>query len=553
LVTIARRQECQPFNYENWQVLATIAQQASQAIHSEHLMRYTQDQINQLSALQATLADISEELELPKLLEAILKRAVKLLNATGGNLGLFDEDRHEIKIVASYNLERDYTGARLAIGEGAIGLALEMQQPFMVEDYSTWYNASPQYREGPWHSVLAVPFLSSNRIVGVIGIVDESPFRKFSPSDQHQLGVFAQHAAIAVDKAHLYQAAREAAERRAILHQVSQQIVSASLDLEGIYEAIHQAARHLMPAEAFVIVQYDEIRQTIQDAYLVDRNGRADLKVFPADQGLSGKVISSGQTIYIEDLMEDPDQEMYLHFGGEEEVRSVLAVPMRLRGKVNGMLSVQSYFPRAYTSEDKYLLEMLASYAAIAIDNASMFFNIQQLATTDSVTGLFNRRHLFDLGRQEFLRAKRFNRSLSVIMMDIDHFKLVNDRYGHATGDQVLLKLGRLIQSEIREVDVVGRYGGEEFTIILPETSLHKAFDVAERLRRKINKTFYSVDHSTPEITVSIGVATIEADTQDFNELVNDSDVALYAAKEAGRNRVETKPVHKINIASPNE
>lgn len=541
------------YTQEDAALAMAFANQAAIAIENSRLYSSTQDQINQLNALQETIADISAELELPQLLEAILKRAVKLLNATGGDLGLFNENTNQIEIVISYNMGKDYAGTLMNLGEGAMGLALGSWQPVIVDDYTTWENASPQYRDGPWHAVLAMPFLSGNRVVGAIGIVDKSPSRKFTKSDQHQLGVFAQHAAIAVEKARLYQTAREAAERRAILHQVSQQIVSASLDLEGIYEAIHQAARQLMSADAFVITQYDEIRHTFSDAYLVDKNKRANPKVFSANKGLSAKVINGGQTIYIEDLLEDPHREEYLHFGSAAEVRSILAVPMRLRGKVTGMLSVQSYSPCAYTSEDKYLLEMLASYAAIAIDNASLFFHIQQLATTDSVTGIYNRRHLFDLGRQEFLRARRFNRPLSAIMIDIDHFKKVNDRYGHATGDQVLLKLGRLIRSEIREVDIAGRYGGEEFTIVLPETPLPKAYDVAERLRRKINKTFHSADHSTPEISVSIGVATIQANTQDFSELVNDADMALYAAKAAGRNRVETKPDHKINMASPNE
>jgi diguanylate cyclase (GGDEF)-like protein len=227
---------------------------------------------------------------------------------------------------------------------------------------------------------------------------------------------------------------------------------------------------------------------------------------------------------------------------------------MRLRGEVIGMISAQSYSPGAYTSEDQYLLEMLAVYAAIAIDNARLFTHIQLLATTDPLTEISNRRHLFDLGRQEFIRARRFKHDLSVIMMDIDNFKLVNDRFGHAAGDRVLSQLAKLIRSEVREVDIVGRYGGEEFTLILPETTLGVASDVAERLRQTINHTFYSAEQTTPQITVSIGVAALDADTPDFEALVNQSDIALYKAKESGRNRVEIiPPDHTINMASPKE
>jgi diguanylate cyclase (GGDEF)-like protein len=574
LVVAARRLERPPFGEEDFQLLATIAhqvsltiyneqlaalekkqrQQAAVAIENARLYSSAQNQVDQLDALQATIADISAELELPKLLEAILKRAVILLNSTGGDLGLYEEARNDIWIVASYNMGKDYRGTRMTAGEGAMGLALESRQPVIVEDYQTWRNASTQYPDFPWHPVLAVPFTFGSRLVGVIGVVDSDPQRRYTVPEQHLLSLFAQHAAIAVENARLYQSAREAADRRAILHQVSQEIVAASLDLEGIYAAIHNAAAQLMPAEAFTITQYNEKENTNYDAYLVDQDGRSDLRSFPGGTGLSGKVVSSGKTIYIEDLQKDPDRERYLHFGKTVHVRSVLAVPMRLRGKVIGMLSTQSYSPGAYTSEDQYLLEMLASYAAIAIDNARLFTHIQQLATTDPLTDISNRRYLFDLGRQEFLRSKRFNHALSVIMMDIDHFKLVNDRFGHAAGDRVLCQLAKMMRSEVREVDIVGRYGGEEFTLILPETPLGLAGEVAERLRQKINHTFYSTDQTTPQITVSIGVACLEADTPDFEALVDKSDMALYAAKEAGRNRVEIiQPDHTINMASPKE
>ena len=558
-VAVARRLDLALYDFEDWQLLAIVAHQVSLTIYNEHLVALeekqrqqaavaienarlyssAQSQVDQLDALQATIADISAELELPRLLEAILKRAVILLNTTGGDLGLYDEARNDIRIVVSYNMGKDYSETRMSIGEGAMGLAFGTGHPVIVDDYQNWHNASPQYQDFPWQAVLAVPFTFGSRRIGAIAVVDSDFHHRYTDTDQHLLSLFAQHAAIAVENARLYQSAREAADRRAILHQVSQKIVAASLDLEGIYAAIHNATAQLMPAEAFIITLYDEKNLTMSAAYLVDQGERAAPSSFPADQGLSGKVLSTGGPVYIEDLEKDPDIDGYLHFGKPGNVRSVLAVPMRLRGKVSGMLSTQSYTPAVYTLEDLYLLEMLASYAAIAIDNAHLFAHIQQLATTDPLTEISNRRHLFDQGHLEFLRARRFEHALSVIMMDIDHFKLVNDRFGHAAGDNVLRQLAKLICTEVREVDIVGRYGGEEFTIILPETRLDLASIAAERLRQKINQIFYSTDQTIPKITVSIGVATLDVNTPDFEALVDQSDKALYKAKESGRNRVE--------------
>jgi diguanylate cyclase (GGDEF)-like protein len=522
----------------------TFASQAAIAIENARLYTAERMRVDQLNALRATVADISTELELPRLLQAILQRAVTLLNATGGNLGLFDDKRSEIVIVASHNMDQDYSGSRMQIGEGAIGQAVQNRRPVLVEDYAHWENASPRYRSGNWRAVLAVPFLIGKRVAGALGIVDQEPTRRFTASDQHLISLFAQHAAIAVENARLYQSAREAAERRATLHQVSQAIVAASLEPEELYTAIHKAAARLMPAEAFVIVRYDDKNHLCHAVYLVDRSGRVHAQTVSADGGLSARVVATGRSLYVPDTLDSDLTNDVTHFGDPAQVRSVLAVPMRLRGKVVGMLSAQSYKLDAYSTEDLYLLEMLAAYAAIALDNATLFLGIQQLAITDPLTGIFNRRQLFDLGQREFQRAKRFKRPLSVMMIDIDRFKSINDRFSHATGDAVLRYLADLLTGSVREFDIVGRYGGEEFVVILPETDLPSALEIAERLRSQINTTFQTSD--LPQITVSIGVASGQSETPDLEALVHNADIAMYLAKKSGGNQVEFNQNHLI-------
>jgi diguanylate cyclase (GGDEF)-like protein len=539
VITVLRPPGQTPFSEEDRQLAIAMADQAALAIESARLFTAERQRVDQFDALRATVADISTELELPRLLQSIVERATALLDATGGDVGLYNEDNEEIRIVASHKMGRDYTGTIMGVGEGAMGLAVKTRQPVMIDDYAIWENASPQYQGGIWRAVLAVPFMIGARIVGAIGIVHTHPDRRFTASDQHLLILFAQHAAIAVENANLYQAARQAAERRIILHNVSQEIVTASLDSEGIYKAIHHAVAQLMPAEAFVITQFDESRKEIQAVYLIDRSGRVPQINIPANRGLSGRVIASGKSIYIEDTLDATTLGDVVHFGHPEEVRSALAVPMRLRGKTIGMLSTQSYQPRAYTPDDQSLLEMLASYAAIALDNARLFLDIQQLAITDSLTAIYNRRHLFELGRREFYRARRFNRPLSVIMLDVDHFKEINDAFGHAVGDAVLHKLAQLLKSQTREIDIVGRYGGEEFVIVLTETNLQAAREIAERLRKRIFDTFYVAGEEAIPLTVSMGIASISLKTPHFPSIIARADNALYAAKQGGRNRVE--------------
>ncbi len=163
---------------------------------------------------------------------------------------------------------------------------------------------------------------------------------------------------------------------------------------------------------------------------------------------------------------------------------------------------------------------------------------LERLATTDSLTGLYNRRHFFGLAQREYVQAQRYQRPLAAILLDVDHFKDVNDRHGHGIGDQVLCAVAALILETIRQADIVGRYGGEEFALILPETDLAGALIIAERLRTRIAQHTVFAHHTPITVTVSLGVAQIDlADPDPLETLIQQTDHALYQAKRAGRNK----------------
>lgn len=538
VITVFDVEEKHRFTLDDLELLTMLANQASIAIENSQLYNDERQRAEELYALQETMADISSELELPKLLQAILERSAAFLNASGGELGLYDEIKKELIIVASHQMGKDFTGTHMTLGEGVMGKVAQTCQPMMISDYHHWDGQSSQYVEGNWHSVMAAPLLIAGRLVGIIGIADSSPERVFTPSQQQLLIMFAQQAAIAVENARLYQSARDAAERRVILHKASQEVVAASLDPEGIYAAIHKAASQLMPSEAFAITLKNDTDNVIDAVYIFDHKGRAPFVSLPTNRGLSGHVISTGESLYIEDMLLKLDSIDSIRIGDKEEVRSILAVPIKLGDKVIGMLSSQSYQPSAYTTEDQSLLEMLASYAAIGLDNARLFSEVQKLAITDSLTGIYNRRHLIESGQREFSRSRRFQRPLSVILLDIDRFKVVNDTYGHPVGDQVLQVLTRRIQTMIREIDILGRYGGEEFIIVLPETQRDAAAIVAERLRMCAGNIPIQTSRGNVVITLSLGIAEDSYEVTDFEALVARADEAMYAAKNAGRDRI---------------
>lgn len=181
---------------------------------------------------------------------------------------------------------------------------------------------------------------------------------------------------------------------------------------------------------------------------------------------------------------------------------------------------------------------LFASQVAAALERARLYAEVQQLALTDALTGLYNRRGLFELGQREMDRAARFNRPLTALMLDLDHFKHVNDTYGHAVGDQILQVVAGRCRNNIREIDVAGRYGGEELVILLPENDRVAASQVAERLRQAIGSTPVATEHGGLALTISVGVAALAAGDHDLAALIHRADIALYAAKQGGRNRV---------------
>jgi signal transduction histidine kinase/CheY-like chemotaxis protein/HAMP domain-containing protein/HPt (histidine-containing phosphotransfer) domain-containing protein len=213
-VLVVEHQQIDAFNQDDFDVLTAAAQQAGLAIEKARLLAAERQRADELEALRTTMADITTELELPALLQAIVERATALLNATGGELGLYDEANQEIRILVCFNMDQEYTGTRIPLGEGAMGYAAQSGMPLIIQDYQTWEGRSPKYAGSRMHGGLTIPLTVGNRLVGVIGVADADPNRQYGPAEVHLLNLFAHQAAIAIDNAQLYdQAQREIRER----------------------------------------------------------------------------------------------------------------------------------------------------------------------------------------------------------------------------------------------------------------------------------------------------------------------------------------------------
>src|SRR5215207_1114040 len=216
---------------------------------------------------------------------------------------------------------------------------------------------------------------------------------------------------------------------------------------------------------------------------------------------------------------------------GTEPVR----LPLVFEENLLGILWV---WGKRLTRADLPIMSIFAKQIGVSLERARLFQEVQSLALTDPLTGLQNRRSLFELGRVEFARMQRMKRSFCCMMLDLDHFKKINDEYGHLIGDHVLQEFARRCKNLVREVDLVGRYGGEELIILLPETDIPTSMQVAERLCTSIASEPIKIFNKEISVTVSIGVATQDENTTDLETLIARADQAMYIAKHKGRNRV---------------
>jgi diguanylate cyclase (GGDEF)-like protein/PAS domain S-box-containing protein len=331
------------------------------------------------------------------------------------------------------------------------------------------------------------------------------------------------------------------ARQMTVLHKTSVEL-TAELNLNALFQSIAQHALDLIGGT------YCNCYLFRPELDLLEKVAVAGQALFPSGttrqrgEGFVGHVWTTGAPLLVDDY--------HTWTGRKKEYdpypsRALVGAPIHWGDEFLGVLSVMEFLPHRFTEADVEVLAMFATQAAIAIRNARLYSMVEQLAVTDELTGLFNRRGFLQLGEREFERALRFNRPLAVLMLDIDHFKRVNDTHGHPVGDQVLRALADCVRLNTRGIDVAGRYGGEEFVLVLPETPLPEAVQIAERLRQSI------ADLSVPicpangdfppvkiQFTVSIGVAVALPGIRNSADLLERADHAMYRGKDLGRNRV---------------
>jgi diguanylate cyclase (GGDEF)-like protein/PAS domain S-box-containing protein len=335
-------------------------------------------------------------------------------------------------------------------------------------------------------------------------------------------------------------AARRARELSA-LHAATAALLT-TLDLEELLGQILDAATSAIPAaeKGMLHLVARDTGQLEMRAAIGYTDNRIQKFSFPGSKGYVAKAVRLRTPLLIKNVQTDPSIRYEGQIPEVRAIQSAIVVPLILQDQVIGAVSLDASKRAVFSEDDLWLLVSFAATATAAIRNSQLHMEMQRLAITDSLTSLYNRRGLYELGRREIERARRFGRPLTAIMFDIDLFKKVNDSFGHNAGDQVLRLIADRISRNIREVDILGRYGGDEFVILLSETDMFTAVNLSERLLACISETPFIIEGGPAiNLTISIGIAKASVGTQDLTSLIHSADKALYAAKLAGRNKIE--------------
>lgn len=348
-----------------------------------------------------------------------------------------------------------------------------------------------------------------------------------------------------VERERLLGQVSQALARTDVLYRTAQALIAVT-DLPELLQTVVEQIVAGLPADRATVITFNfdthEVTQFVKGGPGAD--AVVEVEFDELWSGLSGWVLREKQAVLSQCGYRDPRESPQAQRRRlETGCGAIMVVPLLYRDQLLGTVTAINRLDQAdFDASDLALLEAMANQAAAAIANAQLVSDVQHRAITDDLTQLLNRRGFFTIGNRELARARRQHEGFAILMLDIDYFKQVNDRYGHACGDEVLREVAQRCRKNTREVDVLGRYGGEEFVIVLANVSYEPARIVAERLRAYIAATPVGTANGPIPVTISIGVALLD-DATTLEALVQRADGALYNAKRNGRNRVEVDGV----------
>lgn len=523
------------FDSRDYELLNMLAATVSMAIFNTKLFERTKKKVDELSTLCSVSKTIGSSLNLEKVLNLIINEAAGALSADIGAIMLLDEATKELVPKVSFGLSQtSHHSLRYKLGESLVGWAALRGEGVVVHDVMADLRYRPKDSLNyEIKSDICVPLIVQGKVIGVLTLAVGASKPHFTDDDLKLLNSIASQAAIAIYNTELYEKSEQKVRELTTLYEVSRAIAS-TLNLENVLNLAMKMINQLMNTKRCSILILDregkEINARVSQG--LPEEVIREIKIDDSESVLNF-VLRTKQPILIKNL--EDDMFFKTTSSGRYSTKSFMSVPLNIKEQVIGVINVTDKVDGTpFTDDDLKLLVTLANQIASDVENARLY----EMAVTDGLTEIFNHKYFQQHLEKDIERAKRYREDVSLLMIDIDHFKRCNDTHGHQEGNKILKKVTAILKKSIREVDLLARYGGEEFAIILPCTPKNGAHEIAQRMRELVESTEFILNDRHVTITISVGVSTFPEDAGLQFELIKRADMALYHAKRTGRNRV---------------
>jgi diguanylate cyclase (GGDEF)-like protein len=526
--------------------LAAIAiHNARQYEGAEKASRRLEEQLALSHELLSASGAVLSSLEQTEVLEHIADTLKQIVDYDAMDVRLIDAAHAQL--VAIYarddDDEEELFDFAIPVDEGISGWVVRHNEAQLVNDMARDPRAVfiPGTEEDEQQACILVPLSVGDEVIGIM-TMDRLGGRTFEDHELEPARLFANLAAIAIRNARQYDELETTSGQLegqvALQHELMDlsTMLLSSLDQREVFSRVTTMLKDIVDYDAMDIRMLDETTRELVCIYSRDKNAELNEQFrLSIDEGLAGWVVRHDEAQLVNDMAHDPRG---VHIPGTEVdvPQASIIVPLRVRGKVTGVLTLDRLGGRAFEQTDLEPVKLFANLAAIAIQNARTYEEMERQAISDGLTGIHNYRHFHESLKAEVSRAGRYSEHFCLLMMDLDHFKAVNDTIGHQKGDDVLRAVAGVLRSCSRESDYLARYGGEEFAMILPLTTLEEAWTLAERVR--VSVAMLDPGHPDLRVTVSIGISSYPESAKDSDGVLGAADAALLRAKSGGRDRV---------------
>jgi diguanylate cyclase (GGDEF)-like protein len=421
-------------------------------------------------------------------------------------------------------------------GDGVIGAVLVRRASVLLEGLKASYKL-PYYNGAcPVRAVAGVPVMEHGQPRGVL-LVDRTGDRAFSRDDEQTLTTSARYIARAIQNERVFVQLERAKVEQGKLYRAAEALGAALTEAE-VVEAGVKSAREVALFDFAAVTLFDAAQKTHQVRAVSGEGCDALLGAqFPHNTSLCSMVVQNRHALPYKGEFDPAHHVLFAKKLAAPPMTSILVLPLLVHERALGTLILGAKRKAAFGDAVRPTLEVLARHMAVSLANARMVKKLEELATTDGLTGLLNKRAMLDMAQNKVAAAVRFSRHLSVMVVDIDFFKKVNDVHGHDVGDLVIRGLGDVLRHAKRTTDAVARFGGEEFVVICEETDAKGAMLLAERVRKEVEAKVFATQSGPLKVTCSVGLATFPEAGRDWETLFKAADAALYASKRGGRNR----------------